>query len=83
MARLPAVIGSSVPVERLAEEGLEPFEDGRAGRAGVEDAGLAVPEDRVMVEPAEPAVGGLGLGAEPGGFLGLLALGLGRRARSG
>ena len=33
-----------------------------------------------MVEPAEPAVGGLGLGAEAGGFLGFLALGLGRVA---
>ena len=67
-------------VERLAEEGLQPLEDGGAGGAGVEDAALAVPEDRVMVEPAEPAVGGLGLGAEAGGFLGLLALGLGREA---
>ena len=51
--------------------------------AGVEDVRLAVPEDRVMGQAAEPAVGGLGLGADPGGLLGLLPLGLGRDSRSG
>ncbi len=70
-------------VERLAEQRLQPLEDGRAGAAGVKRVGSAVPEDRVMVEAAEPAVGGLGLGAELGGLLGLLLAGPWSRRRWG
>ena len=51
------------PVEGLAEQGLKPVEDGRAGAAGVERVRLPVPEDRKVVEAAETAVGGFGLGA--------------------
>ena len=69
-----------VAVECFPEERPKPLQDGSAGGARVQDAGLAIPEDGVMVEPAEPAVGGLGLGAEAGGFLRFLALGLGRVA---
>src|SRR5690606_22047419 len=53
---------------------------GVGGGAGVQGAGAGVPEDRVHLPSSVAAVGGLGLGADLGGLLGLLALGLGGAA---
>ena len=41
---------------------------------------MAVPEDRILGHPPETAVGRLGLGSRPGGFLGLLTLSLVRES---
>ena len=76
-ARLPAVIGSSVRSNVSRNSDLKAVEHVRAGAAGVERIGSAVPEDGTVVEAPEPAVGGFGLGSPLGGLLGFLPLALG------